>query len=81
MRFKPIKNKDGKLPKFTEKMAKTAVRIDSEPRLEVRSLDWAIKEGIYYEINQEWIPVEKYKGDYRDIEGIMTKTSYYLVGK
>lgn len=28
MRFKPIKNKDGNLPKITEKMAKTALKID-----------------------------------------------------
>lgn len=27
MRFKPLKEKDGKLPKITEKMPKTAVKI------------------------------------------------------
>lgn len=29
MSFKPIKGKDGSLPKITEKMAKSAVKIDS----------------------------------------------------
>lgn len=47
MRFKPIKNKDGNLPKFTEKMAKTAVKIDSEQswwvRLKKRGIEIGVK--------------------------------------
>ncbi len=46
MSFKPIKGKDGSLPKFTEKMAKTALRIDSEQSWWVRLKKKGIEIGV-----------------------------------
>lgn len=46
MRSKPLKEKNGKLPKFTEKMAKTALRIDSEQSWWVRLKKKGIEIGV-----------------------------------
>jgi len=47
MRSKPLEEKYGNLPKFTEKMAKTAVKIDSEQswwvRLKKRGIEIGVK--------------------------------------
>ena len=46
MRFKPLKEEYGKLPKITEKMAKTALRIDSEQSWWVRLKKKGIEIGV-----------------------------------